>query len=419
MNDISVDPNAPRRPWKFYILTAFCIVVLAAAAGWAGPTLYKSYRTRQFEGLCQSARDMRDWRSLRVTAADWVKWDPQSAQGWLMAAIAAQEQEDLDDLAHCLGQVPQSDDKALVSYLEKANLEWTALNRPLEALKTSELILGMDSRILEVHSRIISFYAMNLQRAPMLRAVRDAIQAGAEPKEAYAYVVMADLLTFTNGADLNSRWLASSPDEARFKIGLGVHTAMTVAMSIDSTRTEDTLAINEEATRQLNWFLENDPHDPVLLTYIMYRAYQSSAVERVGELLQQVDERGMDDHMIWVFRCWYHTMTDDFQDAEQAARRAIELHPMSPLAHHEYANLLRRLGKSEVKQEQYLAAQGRELRSQLLQLPTVADIDAAMLERIRAYAQACGDVRIAESLKKRLQPAGLPSIPRLNLPTPQ
>ncbi|MGB4736544.1 MAG: hypothetical protein WBH50_00035, partial [Fuerstiella sp.] len=59
---------------------------------------------------------------------------------------------------------------------------------------------------------------------------------------------------------------------------------------------------------------------------------------------------------------------------------------------------------ADVELHQRLAAEGRELRSQLLRLPTVVDLDVEMLNRIRQYAVDCNATRIAETLKKRLTP---------------
>jgi tetratricopeptide (TPR) repeat protein len=332
----------------------------------------------------------------------WAAWDPTSGPPWWNAAEAAQELDDLEELARCLGQIPESDPKALFGYVEKANLEWTALNRPLEAMQTSQQIIRMDPRVLEVHSRVISFYAMTLQRPAMLKAIRIAIDAGAEPKECYTYFVMADSLSFTNGPEINSRWLAAMPDEIRFKIGLAVNTAMGLLMTEDSTRTDAIVEMNKEAMTQLQWFLDKQPHDPVLLTFLMHQAYLAGDINRVAELLQQVDDSSVDDHMVWVYRAWYHTMGDEFIEAEKAIREALRLHPVSPLAHHEYANLLRKLERPEAEDQQKLAASGRELRTQLLHLPSAVDLTPELFAQIANYAAACGDDQVARALQKRL-----------------
>ncbi len=406
LSDESGPPVRPRR--KRRVALAIGLLLVAIPSAYFG---FHWFRTYRFNAECEAARAAEDWYSQRDSARRWVEWEPAAARGWWLAAEAAQKLEDYEDLAYCLGNVPPTDPNALLAYSEKANLEWTVLNRPLDALKTSQMVLRMDPRVLEVQSRVISFYSMNLQRAEMLKAIRGAIAVGAEPRESYAYLILADLLSFTNGGDMNSRWLAGSPDELRFKIALGIHTAMTLASNVDAARTDESVALDDEAMRQLQWFLEGAPDNTALLSYLMYRSYQAGDLERMGQLLQQVGSDSVDDHMIWVFRCWYHTQVDELDDAEAAIREALRIHPLSPLAHHEYANLLRRLERPEVEREQRLAAEGRELRSLLMHLPQVVDLSSELLSRIQSYAEACGDQQVVSALRIRLKPTPIRGLP--------
>jgi tetratricopeptide (TPR) repeat protein len=386
------------RYWRYFVLLA----VLLLVGLWPAYLGAVWYKTRSFRMACEEARELNDWRTLREMSQHWVDWDPRAGRAWWYAAEAAQELEDIEDLADCLGNVPKTDVKALFAYVEKANLEWTILNRPMEALRTSEQILEIDPRVLEIHSRVISFYAMTMQRAQMLKAIRASLAAGAEPKEAYTYIMMADVLAFTNGDTINTRWLAAAPNEIRFKIGLAIQTAVKVTMNQEALRTEESVQLNREAEQQLKWFLEKQPGDPVLLSYMLHRAYLAGDVNGAAELLLQVDDRSIDDHMIWVYRAWYHTMMEDFEAAEESILEAIRLHPMSPLAHHEYANLLRRLQRPEVADQQRIAAYGKQLRSDIMRIESAADLTLELLIRMQSYADACGDVKISNSIQKRL-----------------
>ncbi|MBS0263224.1 MAG: hypothetical protein JSS02_14870 [Planctomycetes bacterium] len=382
------------------------LVVVVGVVWGVGPRAWHGWKTRKFREQCLAAKTSSDWHTLREVAEAWGTWDPSAGRAWWFAAEAAQELENLEDLAECLAKVPPSDPKYIFANVEKANLEWTALNRPVEALATSLNVLNRDPRLTEIQSRVISFYAMNLQRAPMLKAIRAALEAGAEPKEAYVYLVMADMLTFVNGSQLNSRWLSAAPDELRFKVGLAVNTSEEFAHNADIVGTAEATQMEQEAMKQMQWFLEGAPHDPVLLTFLMYRAYLGGDVKRVGELLQQVDESGTDDHMVWVYRAFYYRSFDEFTAAEEALKEALRLHPMSPLAHHEYAALLRAMQRpaEDVEKEQKIAAQGRTLRSQVLTLGSALDISYEIFESLADYAEKCGDQQVAESIRFRLSP---------------
>lgn len=406
--EVVVTPARMVKGWVFLLVLLTAGFVLA---GWGVVRGWSAYWTRSYRVQCQAMKSQADWRSLRQVAERWVAWDPQSHLGWWFAAEAAQNLSDFPAMARYLGQVPTSDPNYLLSLVEKANLEWTALNHPLEAVRTSEQILKIDPEIVEVHSRLVSFYAMNLQRVPMLKAIHRAMENNSQTREMYTYYVMADLLSYTNGSQMNSRWLASSPDEHRFKIGLGVHTAMNLAMNVDAARTEDSVRLDQEANRQLDFFLEKAPGDSVLLTYMMHRAYQAGDVQLVSQLLQKVSGDSIDDHMVWVYRAWYHTTMGELDDSEKAIQEAIRLHPASPLAHHEYANLLRKRGQLDlVEREQNLAAIGRELRTRLLRSPNANTIEADILLDIARYLRACGDQRGFDSLEIRLREFGYSSL---------
>ena len=386
----------------FRLLLVFLALLTISGGVWAGLRFWREARSEQFEAACRSARQDRDWKRLRDVADQWTSWDPSESKGWWAAAEAAQEQDEFEEMAACLGKIPETDPNIAFALAEKANLEWAALNRPVEALATSEKVIKIDPRLVETHSRIISFYAMNQLRIPMLKAIRSAISAGAEPKEVYTYLIMADVLSFTNGSELNERWMRAAPEEPRFKIGLAVNTAMRLVMNQETSPTAEIIDLNNQAKNQIALFLKEFPHDPVILTFLMHQAYRAGDLPRMEELLAMVDDAAGQDHMIWVYRAWYHTQTNELKEAEEAIAEALRLHPMSPLAHHEYANLLRLQQRPEVEREQRLAAYGRDLRSQVLLLPTAVDLTTVLLVQIQSYAEACGDSQVAAAINLRL-----------------
>lgn len=355
----------------------------------------------RFEKACQVAAREGDWDYMRKVAEEWLAWTPGHADALWRAAEAAQQQDRHGDLVEILAQIPSTDPNFVYGLAEKAGVEWSELNMPLNALRTSEQVIGSEPRHTDSHSRVISFYAMTLQRVDMLRAIRRAIQAGAEPRESYCYLIMADILSFTNAAEQNQRWLRGAPDEARFKVALAVTTAMDVISGMETSPTAEMIELSQQAKKQLAGFLETYPNDSVLLSFLLYRAYRGGDIGRVSELLTRVSGNAAEDHMVWVIRAWYHTQVEEYEDAEKAIQQAIRLHPLSPLAHHEYANLLRVQQRPEVEREQRLAAYGRELRSEILLQPSAVDLSAALLLKIQSYADSCGDMETASALAAR------------------
>jgi tetratricopeptide (TPR) repeat protein len=394
--------DVPRPRYRRLLLCCVAVILLAGLG--VGSVWLLQTRTRgQFQSRCEQAKREGLWAELRVAAEEWSDWDPADSRPRWLAAEAAQEQDEFQDLADCLGRIPPSDPNYAFALAEKANVEWTALNKPLLALQTSEQAVQLEPRLTDTHSRIISFYAMTGQRIAMLKAIRAALQANAEPREAYTYLIMADVLSFSNGSELNEKWIQSNPDEVRFKISLAVNTAMQLAMNQDTSPTPEIQELNLQAKQQLGWFLEKFPHDPVLLSYLMHQAYRTGDVQGMAGLLQSVDDSAAADHMVWVYRGWYHIQMQEYAEAEKSLQEAIRIHPLSPLAHHEYASLLRVQQRPELPREQRLATYGRDLRSEILLLPSAVDLTPVLLVKIQSYAESCGDPEAAAALAKRLE----------------
>lgn len=391
-----------RRRWR-RVAGAIAALLLLAGLGIGSAWLIQNRTRSQFLARCEQAKREGLWAELRVAADEWSQWDSLDAQPRWLAAEAAQQQDEFQDLADCLGKIPPSDPNYAFALAEKANVEWTALNRPLLALQTSEQAVQLEPRLTDTHSRIISFYAMTGRRIAMLKAIRAALQAGAEPREAYTYLVMADILSFSNGSELNEKWIQSDPDQVQFKISLAVNTAMQLAMNQDTSPTPEIQELNQQAKRQLGFFLKQYPHDPVLLSYLMHQAYRTGDVQGMSGLLQSVDDSAAEDHMVWVYRGWYHIQMQEYVEAEKSLQEAIRIHPLSPLAHHEYASLLRVQQRPEVTREQQLATYGRDLRSEILLLPSAVDLTPVLLVKMQSYAESCGDQQVAAGLAKRLE----------------
>ena len=358
-------------------------VVVLLAAVWPAMRIYEWRRGEAFRKACEQARVTQNWKQEELAAQAWLDYDPESGSAWVFLAEAAYELNELERSAEALGNVPEDDERALICYYEKANLEWTHLNKPLEGLETCERILALDSRVLEAHARVISFYALTLRRVEMLKAIRAAVESGAEPKESYTYLIMADNLAFTNASDLASRWMSSNPENQTLRVALAVQTALRLAMESEATAKIDAREMELEAVERLEEFLDVFPNDPVLLGFLLDHYTESGNVDRVEKLLGQIQEDGAEDHMLWVHRAWYYRQTEDYAQAEAACQRALELHPMSPAARIEYSQTLRLTGRvKEVEAFEALAVRGNELRKKLVQLQSARDVTGEQLELI-------------------------------------
>ena len=66
----------------------------------------------------------------------------------------------------------------------------------------------------------------------MIRQIRTAIEIGNEPRESYIYLFIADSLSFSNGIELNEKWLSGDPDSELYQVGEAIFTSETLDASI-------------------------------------------------------------------------------------------------------------------------------------------------------------------------------------------
>ncbi len=52
------------------------------------------------------------------------------------------------------------------------------------------------------NAHLIAFHAFLMERTEMLDAIRTAIAGGAEPKDAYSYLILADKINVSNGRQI-------------------------------------------------------------------------------------------------------------------------------------------------------------------------------------------------------------------------
>ena len=245
---------------------------------------------------------------------------------------------------------------------------------------------------------------MTVQRSRMLNAIRTAVKAEGEPREAYLYLILADQPIFTNAIDLNARWLSSDSGNETYRVGLAIQTALHVFADAEATAKDNALEKEKEAIVRLEEFAEAYPSNVAVLSILIDYFVEQGDISKVEGLLRRVPAEAVDDHLIWTCRGWYHSVRNELDLAREAFRHALEIHPCSPRAINEYAALLRLEQQTEKAAElQTLAQRGFDLRKQLLQLQTARSASPQQLFEIAKYAEACGDELIARALKKRLE----------------
>ena len=379
------------------------VLATAGLMAWAGYGWYQDRQIQQTAAACELARKSGNWKQLEQLASRLRTLQPGSGNPVLFLAEAAETQGQIQKAADLLGEFPESDVRAPLVLAQKANLEWGKLNRPFDALKTSDNLIRLRPRTISTHARIVSFYAMTLQRPELLAAIRRAIEMDAEPREAYTYLMMADSLTFSNAVSLNSFWKTSAADPTFFEITIAVLTASDRTARTIAEPNPKNEAAEMEARKEVEKLQVRYPSNRILLGFLLDRCLEEGNVQRAAELLGHVTSEDANDHLLWIHRGWYHTHQDEFKAAETCFQTALKLHPMSWLARREYATLLRRQQKiAEAEKLLQLVVTARELRKELLKLSNAREITEELVQRIANYSEACDDRLVYQSLQKRL-----------------
>lgn len=394
----------PRNPARRRLIWMMGGVLLFAGI-LGGVRAFEAWERRQlieYKSRCRTAVDQQNWDELVAISREWSQWDPESADAWLFLGEGLLQTGEPEQALETVGNIPRNDPKVIPALLKKIEVEFDLLNRPLVAEDTCLELLQIEPRVAEAHARLIFFYALTLQRVKLIEQIREAIRRGSEPPEAYVYLLLCDHLYFTNGYQLNAKWLQSSPNSELFQIAAAVQ--FDEIMQRLENQTEATKRTRSEHRLKLEAYLQQYPRNTTLLRYFLHRYAEESRVEDVARILEMIPPEAGDDSVFWRFRGWYHAAVNDLDRAHDAYRKSLELTATDWRNWQGIAEVLRLRGDlPESERCQKLALTGKNLRQELLQLPTAGDITDDQLQRIAKYADECGDREIAVHLKQRVR----------------
>ncbi len=391
--------------WKRRVLVISAIL-LAAAVGGAmfGRGWLARNRISHLNSLstsCTEFADQEDWESLEETASEWVGLDPDSADGWLNLAEAFQKQGRLEECVDCLLNVPKRDPKSRDALLYASDLQLHEARQPSQGIETLASLRQLAPGAEIVRKQLISLYAMTLQREKMIDEIQDAFKYHCEPPEAYVYLMIADHLSFTNGVQLNTRWLTAEPESEMFSVARAVQLVDTLKkLETTSPETEFQQKAGEE---ELDLLLKRYPQNQALLNYKIETAILDEDIEQVGQLLARIPEADVHDSLLLRYRGWHLMQTQHPQEAEDAYRRSISLMPLDWHAWHELAIVLRRQARlEEAESAARISIIGKDLRKECMGLSDASEGSSQLLKRICDYAFATGATDVAEAAAFRL-----------------
>lgn len=389
-----------RRPW----LVAAIVLPLILAGSYF-PMKYA--RVQSLSQSCREALDAGDWGRVEDLAARWRFWDRSTAAPLVYLAEAASQTKQYDQAVAWLGELPDDDPMTPAALVSRSSILFEALNQPVEGAATLERALKIQPKITEAWRRLIYFYAFTLQRHRMVECAYAAIHHDCDLPETYVYLMLSDCLSFANAYEQNTKWLRGNPDAELFQVARALYRIKTKALDVESEAQTDGPSDADGTPyhqKIIAEHLRTYPGNLELVAYAVERAMTKGDVEEVARLLSLAPAESAQDNRFWRCQGWLHGIRGELKAAEACYQKALALVPYDHRSRHFLASIERRLKRLDlVKPLEDLSFEGKQLRTDLLRMPTIDKVPVPMLKRMSAHARRCGDDTAANKLAVQVQ----------------
>ncbi|MCA9060207.1 MAG: tetratricopeptide repeat protein [Planctomycetaceae bacterium] len=385
-----------------------CLIVALIAgilvgAGLGGARWYRARQLERLQTQCRDVADSEEWEQLQTLAEEWLQWDESAVDAWLYLGESRSQTGDYAGAVDALSRIPDDNEKSYPALLIASELQFEALNQPLDAVETIQRLLQKTPRSTTARQRLIYFYAVTLQRQQMIEAIRAAIHTQSEPPEAYVYLIIADHLSFSNGMAEAEKWLRSSPDSEVFQVAR----VLQLIDRIENAETPAPESLSRSAYAELARLTEQFPENVALRRYHVEAAARDQDMDRMEKLFTVEPDAAAEDSVILRHKAWFLLRSGKVDEAEQAIKRSLQLFPLDWHSWNELSAVNRRLGKlDDAEATAKIALVGKELRKELVQLPNARALNADHLQRIGEYAELVGDMQVVSSVHFRLNVLG-------------
>ncbi|WP_197444215.1 tetratricopeptide repeat protein [Maioricimonas rarisocia] len=380
------------------------IALLAILVGFASLWAYDRWAEKKQEAFrtsCEAAVAAQDWDELLQTATAWRDWDPDNDDSLMFIAQALVDLERLDEAVETLGRVEDDYKGALEALAFRAEIQYSALNRPFDAEGTWRRMVKIAPNANLPRQRLIYFYAMTLQRNAMEQQIREAVMLECEPPEAYSYILLKNVLNFSDGLAKTTRWLLNYPDDETLQVAQAVYAARQ-----DSEGKIATFGFRTVMPGSLDLVerrLKQYPSNLELLAVKIDQAIFEGDAREVTELLAQANPSAENDSRFWRIRGWLMLDRGRYEEAVEAFEAAIDINVFDWQARWLLADALRKLNRTEeADRASALALTGKELQQRIFEKPSARDLDEELAADILQYARDLEATLFAESLARRL-----------------
>ena len=392
-------PPSKRRRWMR--LALLLILLMAVLLGY-GPAMDRvnQRRVEAYRKDCKTATAAGDWKTLEAVANRWLELEPDNNDALLFGAEACIQLDQLERAVDLLGRVDDSYHGALQALAGRGDILFSDLNLPLEAEKNWKRMLSINERAGVAHQRLIYFYAMTLQRRKMVRQIKMAMKYGCEPPEAYSYLLMQNVLNFSDGFTLLTRWRSKYPDNEILEVAHAVYSAKKTADNGMATFGIQTVIPGDKTP--LENALRKYPSNPELLALKIDLAIFEGDQAAVADLLARASTEAEQDSRFWRYRGWLLKERNKFEASAKSFEHAIEITPFEWQSRWLLADVYRHLNQPEKADKQSkIASVGKELQEKLFERPTARDVDAELIDMIYRYLLMIDAQDVLEALQRR------------------
>jgi tetratricopeptide (TPR) repeat protein len=404
-SETSVPGTPPKRRLRVWRGVGLCGIVLLIVAAVPSYRWWKQRRTTQFKAGCVEATAEKHWERLGLIAARWSEWDPTSSDAHVYLAEAHFQAGRLEEAAESLARVSDDYHGVVSALILRGEILYGDLHRPYEAEENWRRILRIDPQSTHAHQRLISFYALSLQRRRMIEQIRESLRRRCEPPEAYAYLILANALGFTEGVVHVRSWRSSYPDDETLEVAEALYMA-------DRPENPNVLDAYEEShfkpgdQSAIDACLEKYPRNIEVLAFHIERQIFFGRTEQVVRLLQSAPAEAMQDSRFWRYRGWLLQQAEDHEQAVEALETSIEIDRFSWRSRWELASLLRLLGRlAEAEQVQDVAIKGKDLQEELYRTDGRA-LTWGLVEEMRDYISRADERQALAALDARIRSLG-------------